>query len=508
MNLEYFLSKGENQIKLNQTLKENLKSKSKIKIVSGFLTKSGLKSISGFRKEEIEGFLQKLEYIVVGRLTKKTNDVFENLFENFPQHKNKFYVNLGLGKKEQKRNIITHFLPMIHSKIIAIDYDKADNMFYIGSANVTKFALEDNNAESGILLSGLNDKERKHISAYMDFLKNKKSTKLYDPEKAYDWMSLYRLMLKEEDKFLNQFIRIDRFSIVLCYNPLAVRFFTNNIFYTEITDNSNELVKDIHGIIHHKVNKYIIFYLFDEMEDLVNLNLNRATVYTTINTGLIKDPIKLNIDAILTYTESIPPFIIKKKTELTLIPSEEKTYQTTCEVINQEDLPDEYQKYCNLFKYPNLMKNLIATKRVKSKQSYTLVDSRNLDSKSKYNYFELKEFSMDKNFKTFNEVINQRKTEKIQVAIIKEFHNREKNFIKEISNIIKEGDLKKYLSDFEEKMTGLKEYKYKETLLGYTKQKGEKDEFIEFLAEFPEKLKYLISLEHYLFTINKTLRND
>lgn len=508
MNLEYVLSKGKNQIKLNQSIKEYLKPNSKIKIVSGFLTKSGLKSIAGSRKEEIECFLQKLEYIVVGRLTKSTNDVFENLFENFPQHRNKLHINLGLGKKDEKRKIITHFIPMIHSKIIAIDYDKPDNLFYIGSANVTKFALEDHNAESGILLSGLNDKERKHISAYMDFLKNRKSTKLYDPEKAYDWMSLYRLMLKEEDKFLNQFIRIDRISIVLCYNPSAVRFFKNDIFYTEITDNSNELVKDIHGIIHHKVKKYIIFYFFDEMEDLVNLNLNRAAIYTTINTGLIKDPNKLNIDAILTYIEFIPPFIIKKKTELTFIPSMEKTYQTTCEVINIEKLPNEYQKYCNLHKYPNLMKNLIATKRVKSKQSFTLVDSRNLDSNNKSNYFELKEFNIDKNFKTFSEVINQRKNEKIPVAIIKEFHNREKNFIKEISNITKEGDLKKYLSDFEEKMNALKEYKYEETLLGYTKQNGEKDEFIEFLAEFPEKLKILTSLENYLFTINKMLRNN
>jgi len=57
-------------------------------------------------------------------------------------------------------------------------------------------------------------------------------------------------------------------------------------------------------------------------------------------------------------------------------------------------------------------------------------------------------------------------------------------------------------------MTALKEYKYKGTLLGYTKQNGEKNDFIEFLAEFPEKTKNFISLEHYLFTINKTLRNN
>ena len=112
MKLEFFFSEGNNLKKLSQFIKEQINDIKQIKIIIGFITKSGFFSLAGKTDVDIDNFLKKLEYIVVGKFTMEAYDIYQNIYEKFPQHRNKLYVNYGIGRVNNNR--ITKFLPMIH----------------------------------------------------------------------------------------------------------------------------------------------------------------------------------------------------------------------------------------------------------------------------------------------------------------------------------------------------------------------------------------------------------
>lgn len=505
MNYKFIITEGKKSQKLSQIIKKKIKYCTKIRIISGFLSEAGFRSIFGQNDKENRIFLSKLDYILVGRLNTSTYNTFSWIYTRFPESRNKLYVNYGLGRLEFGR--ITKFIPMIHSKIIALDFNESSSLIYIGSANITDYALNDLNAEAGLLIYELDKTERSCISNYMEALRKKKSTKLYDPENAYNLISLNRLSIRDEERYLEEFIRIDKISIVFCYNPSSIGFSKGDIFYTELTPNSNKIVKDIHGIIHHKINKFVIFYFFDKMNDLINFRLENATVQPTINTGLIKEPIQLRIKGILAYLEYIPPFIIKKQTELKIKPSSGKSFQAFCEIIDKEDLPKEYRIYCELKNDEEITKKLIASERIKSKQLYTSVDSNNQKVIDSEKYIELEDFNIEKNYKTLKDVLSKRAFLNMKIEFLEDFCRREKIFLSELSEIEKQGEIKKYLADFEKQMALFENNRYQETLMPFVKKTGIKDKFIEFLASLKQYDKELLKLESYLFNINKKLKN-
>lgn len=511
MNTKFFFSEGDKRNKLSDLIKNQLDLIKNIKIITGFLTKAGFFSVVGKHKGEINNFLKKLDYLLVGKLTKETNDLFKYLYENFPKHKHKLYINLGIGRK--KGNKINKFLPMVHSKIIAINYNTSSSLFYIGSANFTHFALNDLNAEAGIILSNLSSNERDDLSKYMDGLKDKKSTKLYDPEDAYDLMYLYSLSVKDEQNYLKEFVPIDKFSIVLCYNPYGTDFSIGDTFYTEITKETNKLANRIHGTMHYHIDRYIIFYFFKNLEDLIKMKLKSADSYCTVSTGLTKDPSIMKIDAIISYLNYIPPLIIPAKTKITIEPSSKKSYQAICRVIDFNNLPEEYRNYLDPEDNIPLTRNLVVTERVKNSHLFNSCSSIETDFNKRY--VELESFNLKREFKTLSDILAIRQEHAVDTIFLENFDKKSKKFIEKIFSINKEGEIMTFLSEFEELIPRFdKSGGFQKSLDSFLSldilpegQRYKYFDFIKFLIKLDNHIKEMINLNQYLLTINKTLKS-
>jgi hypothetical protein len=125
-----------------------------IVIITGFLTKKGFEELTSCIDQ------QKIKKIVVGVYTSSAQKAFEFISKNPKYSHIKLYIfnNRILDPKNsysEDENSIK-FSPILHAKIIA-GYDKEIVWAYTGSANLTDFAFNDKNIESGVFLdnSGL-----------------------------------------------------------------------------------------------------------------------------------------------------------------------------------------------------------------------------------------------------------------------------------------------------------------------------------------------------------------
>jgi hypothetical protein len=134
-------------------------------IVTGFATPSGLEAIAG----PILARPSLLKTLVVGAANYRAFEALDDLIAGGVSS-NRLHVHLGHSSKTGwRKKPFVQFHPMMHSKIYYMEYSDSTASAFIGSHNLTGFAMEGLNGEAGVRLDGLKsspefEKVRKHIA--------------------------------------------------------------------------------------------------------------------------------------------------------------------------------------------------------------------------------------------------------------------------------------------------------------------------------------------------------
>lgn len=134
--------------------------------MSGFVTVEGIEAVSA----PIRANPTKLQHLVVGAGTYRAFEALDRLAAaGVPL--NRLYVHLGHTRLtgSAAKHPFYRYHPILHSKVWLMDFDGGKSAAFIGSHNITGFALLGLNGEAGVLLEGPTDSPefttvRQHIS--------------------------------------------------------------------------------------------------------------------------------------------------------------------------------------------------------------------------------------------------------------------------------------------------------------------------------------------------------
>ena len=172
-----YFHKSDESSPLIQHLKKEIETVDKFKIITGYTTESGLTQL--IEKIGMEEFEDKIEYFLVGALTKDCADAFDLWNKSFTRRDIFWMGNKIVGNFDNDG--IARGKPMIHAKLIVGIKDQLVKWAYVGSANVTDYALVDKNTEGNLFLHS-DDTPKKvldDILNYMDSTK-KDNSRIYD----------------------------------------------------------------------------------------------------------------------------------------------------------------------------------------------------------------------------------------------------------------------------------------------------------------------------------------
>jgi HKD family nuclease len=155
-------------------------------LVAGFVTVEGLEAISA----PLRAHPAKLSHLVVGAGTWRAFDGLDRLVSNGVA-RGALFVHLGHSRATTSagaKHAFFRYHPMLHSKVYLMEMGNGTSAAFVGSHNLTGFALLGLNGEAGILLEGNSDEPeflalRNHISEAV------KQAVPYDPtmKDAYSW---------------------------------------------------------------------------------------------------------------------------------------------------------------------------------------------------------------------------------------------------------------------------------------------------------------------------------
>ena len=153
-------------------------------IVTGFATPGGLAAISA----PINAYPQNLRTLVIGAATYPAFEALDDLLlAGVPP--DRLFVNFGhTSMTGGHKNPFARFHPMLHSKVYYMELPEGNACAFIGSHNVTAFALTGLNGEAAVLLEGPMaspefDKVRQHI----DTARSQSAVYSANMKEAYAW---------------------------------------------------------------------------------------------------------------------------------------------------------------------------------------------------------------------------------------------------------------------------------------------------------------------------------
>lgn len=154
------------------------------RIITGFATPGGLSAI----KSPIASRPGILRTFVVGSGTYPAYEVLDEFVRlGVPQ----FHLRVHLGHtalSAGRRNPFVRYHPMLHSKIYYMEMPEGQACAFVGSHNLTSFALRGLNAEASVMLEG--PRERPEFDAIRQHIDEAESqAAIYDPamKSAYVW---------------------------------------------------------------------------------------------------------------------------------------------------------------------------------------------------------------------------------------------------------------------------------------------------------------------------------
>lgn len=119
-------------------------------MVSGFATVGGVERIAG----PILNDPNKLAGLVVGAGTFSAYEAFDKLLAGGVMP-DRLYVHLGMTRQRGATPaVFQRYHPMLHSKVCLLDMGSGHSAAFVGSHNLTVFALGGLNGEAGLLLEG------------------------------------------------------------------------------------------------------------------------------------------------------------------------------------------------------------------------------------------------------------------------------------------------------------------------------------------------------------------
>lgn len=153
-------------------------------IITGFATPGGLAAIA----DPIKAQPQILRTLVVGAATYPSFEALDDLIAvGIPT--NRLHIHLGhTSSTGGRRNPFARYHPMLHSKVYYMEFPNSQACAFVGSHNLTSFALTGLNGEAAVMLEGHAesaefDKIRAHVAAA------ESQAVQYDPtlKEAYAW---------------------------------------------------------------------------------------------------------------------------------------------------------------------------------------------------------------------------------------------------------------------------------------------------------------------------------
>ncbi len=141
---------GKPQHEIQSLIEESISKSLTTSIVTGFATPGGLKAI----EEPIKAVPGKISTIIVGAATYPGFVALDDLnAAGVPL--NRLFIHLGHTRESGTyKNPVVRFHPMLHSKIFYMEFPDAKACAFIGSHNMTSFALKGLNGEAGVMLEG------------------------------------------------------------------------------------------------------------------------------------------------------------------------------------------------------------------------------------------------------------------------------------------------------------------------------------------------------------------
>jgi hypothetical protein len=184
--------------KILETIQDYSNNTNQIILISGYITLAGIKRI------ESEINLEKIKRIIVGVFTQNAKEAFQYLEDVYPEIELYIYKFLNHDDIQTK----SFFTPILHAKIIAGYKSKKIQWAYTGSANITDFALNDENIESGMFIKEKN-KELEKINETIKKINNKNTLVDYKLNKS--------IFFTPDEKYVHDIEGTPTFSIPNTY---------------------------------------------------------------------------------------------------------------------------------------------------------------------------------------------------------------------------------------------------------------------------------------------------
>jgi hypothetical protein len=165
-------------------IRSRLAAASAVHIVAGFATPDGIAAIDG----PLRANTSRLKTLVLGAATYPAMQALDRLIEaGVPQ--SNLYIHMGhTAPTGWPRKPFVKYHPMMHSKIYYLEFGSGAACAFVGSHNITAFALGGLNGEASIMLEGdATDKQFVEIRQHIEAAKNEAT--LYTPsfKDAYAW---------------------------------------------------------------------------------------------------------------------------------------------------------------------------------------------------------------------------------------------------------------------------------------------------------------------------------
>jgi len=178
---------GQPQHEIASLLRDRLARCAKASLVVGFMTVEGIEAIAA----PLRAHPSKLVHLVVGAGTWRAFDALDRLLAaGIAQAA--LHVHLGHTRPNAGiKNPFARYHPMMHSKVYLLDMGEGQAAAFVGSHNLTGFALHGKNGEAGVLLEGPADAPqfvalRRHVDEAV------RQAVPYDPgmKEAYAWWTM------------------------------------------------------------------------------------------------------------------------------------------------------------------------------------------------------------------------------------------------------------------------------------------------------------------------------
>jgi hypothetical protein len=153
-------------------------------IVSGFVTPGGVAAIAG----PIKTRPHCLKTFVVGAATYPGFEALDELIAaGIPTYN--LFVHLGHSAETGgRKNPFARYHPMLHSKVYYMEFRDGNASAFIGSHNITSFALMGLNGEAAVMLEGPGDSpEFQKVRDHIEAARNQAVTYSSGMKEAYAW---------------------------------------------------------------------------------------------------------------------------------------------------------------------------------------------------------------------------------------------------------------------------------------------------------------------------------